>query len=498
MAAEESKMKNVVADSRSHDQEEESESKTRTDLGEKLEMKNVGVENGSSDQEEEANESKIGTDMGELKMKNAVDDNRNSGPEEEEENESKTRTDLGENLEVKNVGVENGSSDQEEEANESKTGTDLGESKMKNAKKKKLKAKHEPIWAKKLEVKNVVVENRSTDQEEEVNESIIGTDLGEESKMKKVVDDNGSSDQEEEEEIGSKTGTDLGISLEKLSLGPKKKLLVIPLGGFIVHHYGRFKSSKRPFCDEFLKFCFERFEVGLWSSGMEHNVEAILTQAIGEFKNKFLFIWGQKHCTKTGFKCLESVRKPLFLKELKYIWEKYSSYSASNTLLITAPDKALLNPPNTGIFPKEYDIKNRNNDDFLGKRVRKPLFLKELKYIWEKYSSYSASNTLLITAPDKALLNPVLFHYSYLFILNFFFEWVVLLQPNTGIFPKEYDIKNRNNDDFLVFSCGWKAILKLKPVRLVLVHVYHHRHIHRHILSMESTPNSSNKHHVNK
>ncbi|KAL4584019.1 hypothetical protein LXL04_008609 [Taraxacum kok-saghyz] len=131
-----------------------------------------------------------------------------------------------------------------------------------------------------------------------------------------------SSDQEEEEEKETKTGIDLGISLEKLSLGPKKKLLVIPLGGFIVHHYGRFKFTKMPFCDEFLKFSFARFEVGLWSSGMElisrnssftfillihpfywillsyfiyltfrHNVEAILTQAIGEFKNKFLFIW---------------------------------------------------------------------------------------------------------------------------------------------------------------------------------------------------------------
>ncbi|KAL4584695.1 hypothetical protein LXL04_009303 [Taraxacum kok-saghyz] len=107
------------------------------------------------------------------------------------------------------------------------------------------------------------------------------------------------SDQEEEEKKETKTGIDLGISLEKLSLGPKKKLLVIPLGGFIVHHYGRFKCesqslatinpfwyqgiisilvdnmctfilytvTKMPFCDEFLKFSFARFEVGLWSSG---------------------------------------------------------------------------------------------------------------------------------------------------------------------------------------------------------------------------------------
>lgn len=43
------------------------------------------------------------------------------------------------------------------------------------------------------------------------------------------------SSEEEKEEIKSETGTDLGFSLDILSLGPKKKLLVIPLGGLIVH-----------------------------------------------------------------------------------------------------------------------------------------------------------------------------------------------------------------------------------------------------------------------
>ncbi|KAL7616092.1 hypothetical protein Lser_V15G01961 [Lactuca serriola] len=209
----------------------------------------------------------------------------------------------------------------------------------------------------------------------------------EESKIKNVAiasDDSQSS--EKEEEIKHEKETDLGISLDKLSLGPKKKLLVIPLGGLIVHRahvrdrgtlpknrrpdltYGKFKVYKRPFCEEFLRFCFERFEVGLWSSAMEHNIDKVLTQITGELKNKFLFTWDQNQCTKTRFTCFGNDYKPLFLKELKYIWEqKYPSgeYSSSNTLLITDPEKALLNPPNTAIFPKEYDIKNKN-DDFLG------------------------------------------------------------------------------------------------------------------------------------
>lgn len=58
----------------------------------------------------------------------------------------------------------------------------------------------------------------------------------EESKIKNVaIASDDSQSIEKEEEIKHEKETDLGISLDKLSLGPKKKLLVIPLGGLIVH-----------------------------------------------------------------------------------------------------------------------------------------------------------------------------------------------------------------------------------------------------------------------
>ncbi|GKC19577.1 uncharacterized FCP1 homology domain-containing protein-like protein [Tanacetum coccineum] len=66
--------------------------------------------------------------------------------------------------------------------------------------------------------------------------------------------------------------------------------------------------------------------------------------------------------------CLENKHKPLFLKELKYVWQtKWCDveYSSSNTLLVTDPVKALLNPPITSIFPGNYDPDNKE-DDFLG------------------------------------------------------------------------------------------------------------------------------------
>ncbi|KAK2364307.1 Haloacid dehalogenase hydrolase (HAD) superfamily protein [Trifolium repens] len=174
------------------------------------------------------------------------------------------------------------------------------------------------------------------------------------------------------------------LSLENLNLEPKKKLLVMNLNGFLLHrvhvrdkealpksrtdHYKslNFLLFKRPFSEEFMKFCLEIFEVGIWSSAQDHNVHGALTYAIGEeSKNKLLFIWNQDHCRNTGFKSVENKEKPLFFKPLKYVWEyvtKGGPYSLSNTLLIDdKPYKAFLNPPNTAIFLKSYDPENKED-----------------------------------------------------------------------------------------------------------------------------------------
>ncbi|GFP96567.1 hypothetical protein PHJA_001800800, partial [Phtheirospermum japonicum] len=126
---------------------------------------------------------------------------------------------------------------------------------------------------------------------------------------------------------------------------------------------------KRPFCTEFLKFFFERFDVALWSSAREHNIEGVLSSITGGTRSKLVFIWGQEECTESGYQCLHKEEKPLFLKELKDIWEhKYykGQYSATNTLLIDdEPHTPLLNLPNTAIFPQPYK-KHDRHDTLLG------------------------------------------------------------------------------------------------------------------------------------
>ncbi|KAL6337020.1 hypothetical protein AAG906_036334 [Vitis piasezkii] len=182
------------------------------------------------------------------------------------------------------------------------------------------------------------------------------------SKNKNVVPTETESESESENEKDS--GNDFGLS------------------GLLLHRpdvvFGKHLVYSRPHSEDFMKFCLERFEVGIWSSSIERNLDAALDCAIGGLRGKLLFAWDQVYCTDTGFKSLEKKTKPLFLKELRKIWEKSDlgkRFSSSNTLLIDdSPYKAILNPANTGIFPASYNAVNVNDTE-LGPRGALRLYL---------------------------------------------------------------------------------------------------------------------------
>ncbi|XP_004305366.1 PREDICTED: uncharacterized protein LOC101295843 [Fragaria vesca subsp. vesca] len=185
-------------------------------------------------------------------------------------------------------------------------------------------------------------------------------------------DHGGHSDSDSDENRNTLDHDHLDLPLEKLSLGPRKKLLVLGLGddekfnqdtgidkltleprrkkllvfdlnGLLVYRvyrsnkpdvpsdrtpdgkFGNHLVFKRPFAEEFVQFCLEIFEIGIWSSALE---------------------CGQSRCTDSGFKSLEKRMKPLFFKELKKLWNHFGGqYSECDTLLIDdQPYKALLNP----------------------------------------------------------------------------------------------------------------------------------------------------------
>ncbi|KAL8151658.1 hypothetical protein V2J09_021466 [Rumex salicifolius] len=152
-----------------------------------------------------------------------------------------------------------------------------------------------------------------------------------------------------------------GLSSRKLLILDLNGLLAdirsVPLKGFKPHRWIVNKAVyKRPFCDDFVKFCFETFDVAVWSSRKRFNVERMLKFLMKEDKReKLIFTWDQSHCTKTGFMTIENKDKPIFLKELQKWWNKSNPkcpsdrekavYNESNTLLIDdSPCKALRNP----------------------------------------------------------------------------------------------------------------------------------------------------------
>ncbi|XP_059640542.1 uncharacterized protein LOC132282770 [Cornus florida] len=160
----------------------------------------------------------------------------------------------------------------------------------------------------------------------------------------------------------------------------KKKLLILDVNGLLADIVsnvpdgykahtiiGQKAVFRRPFCDDFLEFCFERFNVGVWSSRTKRNVDMVLEFLMRKTKGKLAFCWDQSHCTDTGYNTVENREKPMLLKELKKLWEKHEpnlpwkrgEYNESNTLLLDdSPYKALCNPLHTAIFPYSYRYKD--------------------------------------------------------------------------------------------------------------------------------------------
>ncbi|KAK4754402.1 hypothetical protein SAY87_002506 [Trapa incisa] len=167
----------------------------------------------------------------------------------------------------------------------------------------------------------------------------------------------------------------------------RKNLLVLDLNGLLVdvipYAHGGQKPDmvlsgkhvfRRPFVDDFLEFCFERFAVAVWSSRMKKNIDPLVNFLFGNAREKLVFCWNQCQCTQTNFKTLGNRNKPLVLKELRKVWEKLGpdlqfdkgEYDDSNTLLLDdSPYKAICNPENTAIFPSSYRY-NMRQDNSLG------------------------------------------------------------------------------------------------------------------------------------
>ncbi|XP_071696176.1 uncharacterized protein [Rutidosis leptorrhynchoides] len=176
---------------------------------------------------------------------------------------------------------------------------------------------------------------------------------------------------------------DEGITIRTHFTKSRKRLLVLDVNGLlsdIVHPAPKdFKSDtkilkraifKRPFLDDFLEFCFERFDVAIWSSRTRKILDPVVDYLFRDLKKKLLFIWDLSHCTNTSARSFENRHKFVVFKYFRKIWEEYGPildsdngyYDESNTLLLDdSPYKALLNPKHSGIFPSSYCYQDIND-----------------------------------------------------------------------------------------------------------------------------------------
>lgn len=250
-----------------------------------------------------------------------------------------------------------------------------------------------------VEEESVIKKARMGDNVEEVpvlsqNEPVVVDGSGngqvtvvEEEKEKKIEEVSASLSLSEEADVHAKNTEkvpplDLEKNNEASVVTRRKKLLVLDLNGLLADivspladckadiNIGRRAIFKRPFCEEFLKFCFDKFEVGIWSSRKKNNVDRITEFLLGDMKRRLLFCWDMSYCATTTLGSLENRHKYVVFKDLNQLWEKHDprlpwqkgDYNESNTVLLDdSPYKALLNPPYTAIFPHSYSHQNKSD-----------------------------------------------------------------------------------------------------------------------------------------
>ncbi|XP_013697829.2 uncharacterized protein BNAC09G02140D [Brassica napus] len=250
-----------------------------------------------------------------------------------------------------------------------------------------------------VEEESVIKKARMVDNVEEVpvlsqNEPVVVDGSGngqvtvvEEEKEKKIEEVSASLSLSEEADVHAKNTEkvpplDLEKNNEASVVTRRKKLLVLDLNGLLADivspladckadiNIGRRAIFKRPFCEEFLKFCFDKFEVGIWSSRKKNNVDRITEFLLGDMKRRLLFCWDMSYCATTTLGSLENRHKYVVFKDLNQLWEKHDprlpwqkgDYNESNTVLLDdSPYKALLNPPYTAIFPQSYSHQNKSD-----------------------------------------------------------------------------------------------------------------------------------------
>ena len=125
--------------------------------------------------------------------------------------------------------------------------------------------------------------------------------------------------------------------------------------------FSNFSVWKRPFLDEFLQHCFERFSVAIWTSSTKNYAQEIVDNILDRGQ-ELEFLWTRERCTPRVFSELQKFE---YLKDLGKI--KRKGYDLKQTIMVDNTSGKLIR--NYGNLVRIDDFVGDQNDREL-KRLR--------------------------------------------------------------------------------------------------------------------------------
>jgi len=155
-----------------------------------------------------------------------------------------------------------------------------------------------------------------------------------------------------------------------------KKLIILDLDHTILHSinsnvYNKFNYDyiyngtltsefiiiHRPFLQDFFRYLFRYFYVGVWSAGTKSYVQIIVDDIFKNYKDQLKFVLHYDHCM-----FMNELDKNW--KDLDLIWNYYKNFNKSNTILLDDTDQVIKYVNNWIRIPK-FDIFKTKDDKIL-------------------------------------------------------------------------------------------------------------------------------------
>ncbi|GAN08156.1 NLI interacting factor family phosphatase [Mucor ambiguus] len=153
---------------------------------------------------------------------------------------------------------------------------------------------------------------------------------------------------------------------------PKKQLLILDLNGTLISRIKcRARSGRafyaRPHYQAFLDFIFKHFEVMVWSSARQQNVEKMCHI----FTKPLKLVWSRNHLKLSQHQFDSNVDT---IKDLDIVWEYFSNeYNATNTIVLDDSPSKLAHQPYNLIHIRTFnheEIREGFTDNELLKVIR--------------------------------------------------------------------------------------------------------------------------------